>query len=68
MEEIMSLSKKGIGEVYNSLTSTQQEALLSFVVAGIANEDPKYGDLNKIKVISDLSGKDLYALSQNYNA
>lgn len=59
IENLITLSDQEIEGVYRNLTPALQETFVTLVIQGIQDENPKFGNRNKISLISKLCGQDL---------
>lgn len=62
IRNLIKLDEEKIKEIYNNLSQTLQESFLDIVIDGIERGDYEFNDRNKINLISQLCGKNLYEI------
>ncbi|RXZ78193.1 hypothetical protein EBB07_29500 [Paenibacillaceae bacterium] len=65
IEGIMLLTETQIKQIMEILPNGQKETIEQFIVDGIVNNDMTYMNKNKISIISEACGKDIWRIAQN---
>jgi flagellar basal body P-ring protein FlgI len=69
IENILELSDEEIRRIFNNTTQNIQETIVDLTIEGVKRHlkqgDMKYSNRNKIELLSELSGKDIYKIAND---
>lgn len=62
IKNLINLDGKRIKEIYNDLSKNLKETFVDIVIEGMEQGKPEFNDRNKIELINQLCGKNLYEI------